>query len=736
MPRCRASHLGPPRQPGSVRGLVHKLWGGAARRARRHAPWVAASAVIGLLALGRFRRFPACGWTEAASLAALLAGLAGVLVRRARRAMEGRQPRLRDDLELGLILLTLAESVSLLAGGLHGPFYPIVYLVVAFLVAFLRPAAGVALAAAAIAIDLLAFTGARALPAAWPELSAHAAFLALFALLYQLVLAVQVAAARRAEGQAVARRLLRLDERAREYRLIAAGSEEADASPEGRARWTAAAVREVEQAVGSALEIAERALHAHTCAVFLLSADDRALKLHDCRSRSEAVRRDPLAAESGVLGAAVRWRKAVRLSGRLAGVTYYDRPVAVRALLAVPLLERRGGAAAEGFLRGVVVADRIEDRPFTPEDEDLLAAIAREVLRAIEAERLLGSVKRARDEKERFYRAIDELNRLAKPEEVFEAALALARSLLPADFAALTLVEGPAGRQRIAAVAGVHAGEALAGRLFAGDRGLCGDAIRYGTVLPASGVRLGSRPVVFDEEAQLRGAKALKVFPLRSGDRILGTLVAASRRRGAFDVEAVQAMEVIALQVAQAIQRAQLFSEVERMATTDGLTGLVNHRQLQLVLGERLAEARRYRRPLSLLLGDIDHFKAVNDTHGHPAGDAILRGVAEVLSGAARETDVVARYGGEEFVLVLPETDATAAGALAERVRAAVEARPFPIGGGTLRITLSLGIATFPEAAADKAELIARADAALYAAKHAGRNRAVAAPARGERAAG
>jgi two-component system cell cycle response regulator len=210
---------------------------------------------------------------------------------------------------------------------------------------------------------------------------------------------------------------------------------------------------------------------------------------------------------------------------------------------------------------------------------------------------------------------------------------------------------------------------------------------------------------------------------------VLGTLVAASRKRGAFDDEVVRMLEVIALQAAQSLQRAQLFAAVERMATTDGLTGMYNHRHFQTLLDQQLALAQRYQKPLSLLICDIDHFKVVNDTYGHPSGDRILKGVAQMLASLARATDSVARYGGEEFALILPETDTAAGRALAERIRASVEARTFDTDLGRLKITLSIGVATFPDVAKSKQELIDRSDQALYAAKHAGRNRWVAADA-------
>jgi diguanylate cyclase (GGDEF)-like protein len=732
--------------------VLGRLW--------RASPVLGAAGVAGLVGTGRFHAFWACGWNEAVALGGLLVALCIVGARRHRRSLQGSPPRLVDDLELGLLLLSLAECVALLGGGVRSPLYPTVYLIMAFLVAFLRPAAGVLLTGLALGLDALAFVGLHALPAGWPDYAAHAGFLTLFALLYQLVLAAQIVASRRAEGQAVARRLRQFEERAREYRLIASGSEGSDQSPEGKARWVAAAVREVEQAVGSALEVAELSLHTHTCAVYLLSSDDRTLKLHDCRSRSDALRREPFDAGEGVLGSVVRRRQAVRVTGDLKTTSYYERSTPVRSVLAVPLLDRRGSrsspdgvvaAGATGFVRGVLVADRLSEQPFDAEDETLLAAVGREVLRSIEVERVMGYVKRARDEKDRFYHAIEELNRTAKPDEVFDAALEILRSILPIDFGAITLVEeAPAGgagaaaqptprsevprQHRIVKVAGVHAGQALSGHAFADNNGLCADVVRYGTTLPGSGVKLGDRPSVFDGEAQLRGIQALKIIPLRSADRVLGTIVAASRKKGAFDDDAVRMAEVVGMQVAQALQRAQLFSEVERMATTDGLTGLTNHRHFQSLLDQRLAVAKRYQKPLSFILCDIDHFKAVNDGHGHPAGDAILKGVARVIAAQARETDIVARYGGEEFALVLPETDSIATRALAERIRAAIEATPFRIdNGNSLKITLSLGLATFPDAAEAKQELIDRADQALYAAKRSGRNRWVLAEAKAAR---
>jgi diguanylate cyclase (GGDEF)-like protein len=152
--------------------------------------------------------------------------------------------------------------------------------------------------------------------------------------------------------------------------------------------------------------------------------------------------------------------------------------------------------------------------------------------------------------------------------------------------------------------------------------------------------------------------------------------------------------------------------ELERLSTTDGLTGLANRRQLSRRLGEEVLRARRSKQPFAVVMSDVDHFKSYNDTMGHPAGDEVLKRVAQILRESTREVDLAARYGGEEFCVLLPETSGEMALQVAERIRARMAAEKFP--GRT--ITLSLGIAEF-------AKNGDTADAALYQAKRAGRDR-------------
>ncbi len=161
----------------------------------------------------------------------------------------------------------------------------------------------------------------------------------------------------------------------------------------------------------------------------------------------------------------------------------------------------------------------------------------------------------------------------------------------------------------------------------------------------------------------------------------------------------------------------------EELANRDSLTGLYNHRTFYALLKDEINRSQRFNRPVSLLMLDIDHFKCVNDTYGHPAGDAILTGLSDLLVKQARTTDRVCRYGGEEFTVILPETDATVAMTIAERLRAAVEHQSFDIGGGkNIGITVSIGVAAYPQQVNSLERLVKAADVALYATKEGGRN--------------
>ncbi len=243
--------------------------------------------------------------------------------------------------------------------------------------------------------------------------------------------------------------------------------------------------------------------------------------------------------------------------------------------------------------------------------------------------------------------------------------------------------------------------------------------------LPAAGEWRERDVPLFSHPMRVRDLESLLVLPLLVKDQVIGTFTVAAKRAFAFPTDRREMLGVIANQVAISLQNAHMYQALEEQATTDGLTGLVNHRTFQERFSAMLGRADRHKFPVSLILTDIDHFKKVNDTHGHPVGDEVLRRVASILGASARKIDIVARYGGEEFAIVLEATDRAGARQLAERIRADVAKQQFKSAKGNFEVTLSLGVASYPEDATAKEVVIARADESLYAAKHGGRNRTV-----------
>lgn len=222
----------------------------------------------------------------------------------------------------------------------------------------------------------------------------------------------------------------------------------------------------------------------------------------------------------------------------------------------------------------------------------------------------------------------------------------------------------------------------------------------------------------------------LKCVPLLSHEKITAVLCANSDAIEAFSEDDMLVLSAIASELAVAIDNAQLYKLTKRLAVTDELTGLSNYRYLRQRLDLEIDRAQRYLRPVSLLMIDVDDFKGHNDTYGHASGDRALADLAQVLRAKCRDLDVVARYGGEEFAIILPETDASGAFVVAEKLREAVAVHRFEstVGHRDVEMSVSVGVATYPIHAGSAEELLKQADDALYRAKSTGRDRVCSPP--------
>ncbi|MGQ9687435.1 MAG: diguanylate cyclase [Desulfobaccales bacterium] len=198
--------------------------------------------------------------------------------------------------------------------------------------------------------------------------------------------------------------------------------------------------------------------------------------------------------------------------------------------------------------------------------------------------------------------------------------------------------------------------------------------------------------------------------------------LASGGREAPFTPEEAELFRIFALQGEAALRNLLLFEEVQNLAVRDSLTGLYNRRHFREVLAHQVEVSRRYGWPLSLLFVDIDDFKLINDTWGHPEGDLVLKAVTRFLQQQVRHADVISRYGGEEFVVLLPQTSLQQALRLAERLRLGIAAIPIALSPGEIHITVSIGVSSLT-GDMNGDELIKTADAALYRAKQSGKNR-------------
>jgi len=223
------------------------------------------------------------------------------------------------------------------------------------------------------------------------------------------------------------------------------------------------------------------------------------------------------------------------------------------------------------------------------------------------------------------------------------------------------------------------------------------------------------------EEKTLEGFSAV---PVMTHDRLTGLLALGGRRvaRMTSDTEAFLAQ--VANQSYIVMENSRLFARVRNLSIRDSLTDLYNHRHVMELISLEFGRVGRYQESFSLLMIDVDDFKRVNDEHGHPAGDAVLKELARIIKETVRNVDSVGRYGGEEFVVVLPRTPHGEALETAERIRGRVAGHFFPAGDRQVHVTVSVGVASYPSANVDSpSTLIREADKALYSAKEAGRDR-------------
>jgi diguanylate cyclase (GGDEF)-like protein len=405
-------------------------------------------------------------------------------------------------------------------------------------------------------------------------------------------------------------------------------------------------------------------------------------------------------------------RRCLRLFAELAGV---------QQALVVPLIrgERNAGYLVTGLAAGYTLPQQ---------DVELLQTIATEMALMIENADLR---KKTELQAHRLDQAIIALEKISQAltavtvgtDNLLRAVAHATAEILDVPYASLHLRK-PAWRQQFSdVIVGSTSRRELAAVRQSGD--LAAErVVRPEQVLELDLVDGRGDPLPVARRIGLQRAVAV---PMCLAGEIVGVLAIHMKDPRQLERSEIRVLQTLANQAVIAMENAAAYERTKQLATTDAMTGVANHRELETYLDRELARARKTREPLALIMCDVDNFKAINDTVGHPAGDKVLRHLtSQILGPAIRPKDLVARYGGDEFVLVLRGADSRAAVAVAERIRRTVAGQAVLLDGRAVStFTLSLGIAVFPRDGDSREVLIQAADQALYVAKRTGRNRVV-----------
>lgn len=691
-------------------------------------PWLVVLAVWPLIALGGLSS--AGLWRGDLSQLLVLTSVAGsilAVVSREVAVSENTADAHWRELEAGLLLITGTYALLGMTGGIRSFLYPLIYAVVSFLVVLGRtPAVASGLVLATAMLEIL--TG-------WNDSSVHASrliglhltFLGFFAVGHRMALSGLVRRLRGDHERRVETSLLKIQADARDFRVTGEANGVADRE-RVEAQMTHAAVVSIHEQLFHVLDLLRTAMSLQSCV--LIWCDNEAaessrrdritLSIKGVSTVVEGVEKHQVLAAPGVLTPILSTSAPLVLSGMTAKrrPPYYSSGAAeVTDLCAVPVLHR-------GRLRGVLCADRANRIGFTSDDVRVLVQAAEQAQRVIAHERTFIAVERSKYEQEQFFRSSELLNEALTLEQVYHRSFAALKAIVPYDLAVLTgtdrdgqsvlATDGDGEWRRVA--------DALKEQTLTDPKSLVAISIKNRHFVPAGGHVLDPEVVVFTPQTKLRAAKSLLVLPLIRGEQVLGAMTLASTKPGLFPARTREMLRVIGHQVGVSLQNARMYQSMETRATTDGLTGLTNHRSFQDRLSQIHDLAERTGQKYALILTDIDHFKKVNDTYGHPVGDQVLRRVADVFRGRARKVDVVARYGGEEFVLVLPDTSGEGAEHFANQLRQEIGELCMTSEQGSFKVTISMGVAEFPTDGRDRMALIEKADQALYFCKEHGRN--------------
>lgn len=470
--------------------------------------------------------------------------------------------------------------------------------------------------------------------------------------------------------------------------------------------------------LASLIDLVSKEFEPYTTALFLSDRKEGRLHLYTFKSRSGKVKKNAVVVPgAGVVGWVAKEKRELfseEFTNPYESLGYYERDEFIRSVAALPVL-------LGSELQGVLTIDSRGEREYTLEERERLRGFARQISTLMHFGRQAEAMKAEALRFSAFQELAKSFSREIELHRVLDLILEASESVFTFDLLAIVLTDN--GDFRIERALGDR-GRLSEGLSFDPQDSLVGLMAKNSTPLTIGNLtkRRVKTPMFFDDENLPKGFESFLGAPvLVKEERVIGALVFLSREREAYSEKESQLLHFLVSLSSSAIEKARLYESTKSLAIRDGLTGLFNHRHFQELLAE---ETEKKSSPVCLLLIDIDRFKRLNDRYGHPAGDEVLKELAKLLERSDGKR-TAARYGGEEFAVILPGVGEEEGFRIGESVRDSIENTLFQVQGESLRITVSIGVATYPGQAQGREDLISMADKALYKAKEQGRNRVV-----------
>jgi diguanylate cyclase (GGDEF)-like protein len=458
------------------------------------------------------------------------------------------------------------------------------------------------------------------------------------------------------------------------------------------------------------LAIARDYFHVSDAAVLLTDERTKELYIGSHIGQHKGNARVRLSPGTGITGAAVREKRPIHAPDVSKDPRYIRTIDSTKCELAIPLMSRDD-------VLGVLDLQSENIAHFDSETIDLLTLFSTQASMAVQNARLYSLERRRALQLEAINAIAKQTTAVLDLKELLVKVCSLIQNAFAVSHVSILLKEEE--ELILRAHHGTLTPKLPEGGRLPSNAGLWSKVFGAGKTIIENDIAGDSVSFFFETASRM-------CIPLVSFGQTLGVLVLDSDRQDAFNSGDVQSLESVADICSNAIQNARYVDRVKQLAYLDGLTGIFNRRYFEMRIVEEIDRARRFGNGMAIIMVDIDQFKRLNDEFGHLLGDEVLRQVSSVFCQQLRKIDVVCRFGGEEFAVLLSQTNAQHAFSVAEKLRRMVETYQFP--GVARSVTISAGIASYPEHGTARDELVKAADAGLYAAKLAGRNRILLAP--------